>query len=196
MIVRVKVLFFKRTKKPDIRRTRVVVCSLDASFDELLAEDGNVYSRFYPNTIITRCHSISEFQAIVDRGCDIVHLLCDVSPLGVVTDASRNSLTGRSLIHSCCLANVKLLWLASNVNSEACVNGFKIERESINLVLTADRRGIKFSSFLEQLLSRLSAGKTLPLSWVEISPQTARAPEHHDLPVTIFVAGLGGAVFR
>jgi hypothetical protein len=162
----------------------------------MLAADSSVYSKYYPNTIVTSCHSIKKFLAVIATGCDIVHLLGEVSASGIIADKSGDSLSGRSLIHHCCAANVKLLWMASNVNSKACVIGFDIERQPINLVLTNDRRGTSFSSFLEQLLSRLSAGITMPHAWVQISPQTTNAPQQSTLPVSIFVAGLGGAVFR
>lgn len=62
--------------------------------------------------------SITRLLALIGKGYDIVHLLAVVSPVGIVTDSSGNTLSGTSLIQSCCDADVKLLWIASDNNAE------------------------------------------------------------------------------
>jgi hypothetical protein len=189
-------MFFNRPKSPIILKTRAVVCSLNARFDGLLAEDGLSYSSFFPSTIISACHNINELRMMIARGCDIVHVFGLVSDAGVITDDNGSSMAGTMLIQACCSGGVKLLCIASDTSREACIKGFSAGNKPLNLVLTLDRRGPLFGSFLAKLLAKLAAGKTLPIAWVEIAPQTVRAPEHNDLPATIFAAGLGGAVFR
>jgi hypothetical protein len=189
-------LFAKRPQKEEIRNTKVLVCSLHARFEELLKADSNTYSQFYPLTTATHFAGIKELLDAIAGGYDIVHLFADLSPIGVLTDVGGNELMGTALIQKCCDSAVKLLWLASDNTPDAYIKGFKAAGKPLNLVMTINRNGLRFCTFLGQLLSRMSGGETMPNAWVSISPQTPHDPRHSDLPVTIFSAGRGTVKLR
>lgn len=183
-------LFTKRPQKSEVHGTKVLVCSLQPKFDELLKADSNIYSKFYSSTTAKAFTSIPELQGAI-RGHDIVHLFVDVSPTGLMTDGSGNELIGTELIERCCDSDVKLLWVASDNKPDGYIKGFKVGKP-LNLVMTINRNGPNFATFLGQLLSRMSGGETMPTAWAALLPQTSRDPRHAHLPSTIFSAGRGG----
>ena len=193
--MRLKDLFTRNAQMPEIHNTRVLVCSVGAEFDELLNADANSYSRFYPSTTVKVCSSIKELVATIRQGYDIVHLFSDVLPSGIIIDANGDSLTGTSLIHTCCGSDVKLLWVANDNNPDGYLLGFNASGQKINLIMTVKRKGSRFSSFLDKLLSRMADGETMPMAWVAISPQSPRDPGQNNLPGTIFAAGCGNVKF-
>jgi hypothetical protein len=89
-----------------------------------------------------------------------------------------------------------LLWVASENKPEAYIRGFKAAGKRLNLVMTINRNGSKFLPFLEKLLSRMSAGETMPAAWVSVSPQGPNDPRQQDSPACIFSAGRGGVRLR
>jgi hypothetical protein len=125
-----------------------------------------------------------------------VHLFCDALPDGNITDSRGAKIAGTSLIQSCCNSDVKLLWVASENKREAYIRGFKAAGKRLNLVMTINRNGSKFLPFLEKLLSRMSAGETMPAAWVSVSPQGPNDPRQQDSPACIFSAGRGGVRLR
>jgi hypothetical protein len=189
-------LFSKHPQKPVIHGTKVLVCALDAKFDELVKNDSNIYSQYYPLTTSSVFATINELLGEIKRRYDVVHLFVDVSPAGVITDRAGTDLVGTSLIQKCCESDVKLLWIASDNKADGYIQGFKGSSKPINLVMTINRDAPKFSNFLGALLSRMSSGKTMPTAWAEISPQTSRDPRHTELPATIFSAGRGAVILR
>jgi hypothetical protein len=192
--LRFRDLFTKSPQKAEVHGTKVLVCSLHPKFDELLKADGNVYSQFYPSTTVTACITILELLGAI-RGYDGVHLFADVSAAGFVTDGSGNELIGADLIDRCCDADIKLLWLASDNKPDGYIAGFKVKKP-LNLVMTLNRNGSNFDTFLRQLLSRMSRGETMPTAWAALSPQAPRDSRHAHLPSTIFSAGRGGVKLR
>jgi hypothetical protein len=64
------------------------------------------------------------------------------------------------------------------------------------LVMTLNRREPNFKPFLEMLLSKMSAGSTMPVAWVFIAPQNSKHPQQQVLPECIFAAGRGSVVLR
>lgn len=194
--MRLKDLFTRKPQLPEIHNTRVLVCSAGTGFDELLNADASSYSRFYPSTTVKACSSIKELVAAIRQGYDIVHLFSNVSPGGIIMNAEGDPLSGASLIQTCCDSGVKLLWVASDNKIDAYIKCFKTSGKSINLVLTLNRRGPRFSSFLEKLLSKMADGETMPRAWVAIAPQGPPGPAHDDLPESIFNAVRGNIRFR
>jgi hypothetical protein len=133
---------------------------------------------------------------IIGRGYDIVHLFCDVSQEGNIVDVHGNKTAGTTLIQRCCDSNVKLLWLASENRPEGYIRGFKAQGKPLNLVLTIDRRGSRFPTFLQNLLRKMSEGETMPVAWVSLSPQNSNDPRNQNAPACIFAAGRGGVRLR
>ena len=187
-------LFTKSPQKSEVHGTKVLVCSLQPKFDELLKADSTIYSKFYSSTTAKVFTSFHELLGAI-RGHDIVHLFVDVSPTGFMTDVSGNELIGTELIDRCCDADIKLLWVASDNKPDGYIQGFKVVKP-LNLVMTINRNGPNFATFLSQLLSRMSGGETMPAAWAALAPQTPRDPQHAHLPSTIFSAGRGGGKFR
>ena len=121
-----------------------------------------------------------------------MHLFCDVSPDGTITDNQGAKIAGTTLIQSCCNSDVKLLWVASENKAEGYIKGFKAAGKRLNLVMTINRNRSKFPKFLEKLLSRMSTGETMPGAWVSISPQRPNDPHQQESPACIFAAGRRG----
>lgn len=185
---------FKVSQGPqqdEVQGTRVLVASLDSKFEDLLKADSRTYSQFYPNTRTTNLGTIKDLLATIDKGYDIVHLFGEVSPVGLISDITGETLTGTRLINCCCQTDVKLLWIASDNKADGYIKGFNAGSKHINLVMTINRNGLKFSNFLDKLLSMMSRGETMPAAWVAISPLGPRDPRHQELPATIFAAGRG-----
>ena len=187
-------LFAKSPQKSEIHGTKALVCGLHPKFDELIKGDSKVYSQFYPSTTVMLFTSTDELLGSI-RGYDIVHLFVDVSPAGTMADTKGNELVGTELIEKCCDSDVKLLWVASDNKPDGYIKGFKVSK-TLNLVMTINRKGSDFSSFLGQLLSRMSSGETMPTAWAALAPQTQRDPRHAHLPATIFSAGRGSVKLR
>lgn len=188
---------FRKHSKEEIVGTRVLVASLDPKFNELMKADSRSYSQFYaPPAEMAFTNAQDLLRAIV-QGYDIVHLFCDVSPNGNINDGRGNEVASTGLLERCFESNVKLLWLASENKPEGYIKGFRaVAGKPLNLVLTIDRKSARFSSFLENLLSKMSAGETMPVAWVAVSPQNSNDPRNQNAPACIFSAGRGGVRLR
>ena len=169
---------------------KVLVCSLDAKFAELLAADARIFEQFYPFTTVEVARSIPELLAMIQSGYDIVHLFGEVSEAGMMHDTVGHSISGTSLVEKCCDSNVRLLWIASNNAAQAYIQGFKSGGKPINLIMTLKRNGSFFQPFLHELLQRISRGEVLTAAWQSLSPKDPHSPRHQELPATIFAAGL------
>ena len=193
----IKELFRKPGRNEDeVVGSKVLVCSLDPKFAELLDADRNSYGRFYPTATAATFTSIKELSAAIGKGYDVIHLFCDASPEGIIAGGSGATITGTSLIQMCCDSGVKLLWIASENKPDAYIEGFKAGGKPLNLVMTIHRQGPKFSLFLEKLLSKMSLGETMPQAWVAISLQSPNDPSQKDSPVCIFAAGRAAVKLR
>jgi hypothetical protein len=188
-------LFGKRSQD-EVMATKVLVASSDPKFAELAKTDCGCYSQFYPTPAETNFENIQELLKSIGSGFDIVHLFCDVSPEGNIIDRHGSGTAATILIERCCDSDAKLLWVASSNRPEGYIKGFNSAGKRLNLVLTIERNGPCFPSFLESLLRKMSAGETMPVAWVSIAPQTPSDPRIQDLPVCIFVAGRARAKLR
>jgi hypothetical protein len=178
--------------KDKVVGAKVLVCALDTRFEDLLKEDSEVYRRYYPATTTEMLPTIQALLGRLEQWYDIVHVLCDVTEQGTITDANGNEITGTQLIQNCCDQNVKLLWAASDNSPDFYIKGFGARlRKRLNLVVTIHRKGVNFPASLQKLLSRMSHGDTMPVAWNDLWPQVPGS-HHPDAPESILFAGRGG----
>jgi hypothetical protein len=184
--------FFNWSRRDEVIGTRVLVCSSEDSMSAIGSEDARIWQRHYPATTSVTASSIDELCGILDQGYDVIHLLWKTDSEGTFLDSN---IRGTNLIEQCCDADVKLLWIACDNDPQAYIKGFSARGKRINLVMTIDRRGAVFSSFLDRLLAKTAYGDTLPVAWNQLCPQ-APDLEHSDAPACIFFAGRGGVLLR
>ena len=182
-------------RKDEVVRAKVLVCALGTKFDDLRKNDERIYKRFYPATTTATVNTLAELRQALAPRYDIVHLFCDVSAQGEISDQSGARLAGTELLQASVEAGVKLLWIASDNAGESYIAGFKAKGLKINLVMTMRRLGPYFSLFLDSLLTKTSAGETLPKAWIAVAPQRPNSVQP-DVPETIFSAGRGAVVLR
>ena len=184
------ILDFFWKDKDEIQGTRVLVCAIDNRFDELLREDSEIYGHYYRATTTEVLPSIQALLGRLEQKFDIVHLIADVTATGTIRDASGREITRTELIQHCCDHDVKLLWAAGDNPPERYIKGFGARGKRLNLVMTLQRKGPNFPSFLQKFLSRIARGDTMPVAWNDICPQIPRS-EHKGAPESIFFAGRG-----
>jgi hypothetical protein len=177
-------------RKDEIFGAKVLVCALDSRFDHLLKEDSQVYGQYYRSTTTAILPSVQVLLRSIEKKYDIVHLLCDVSEKGTITDANGGEIAGTELIQHCCDQDVKLLWNGSDNPPERYIKGFGARGKRLNLVMTLKRKGPNFPGFLQKLLSRMAYGDTMPIAWNALCPQIPGL-DHPDVPESIFFAGRG-----
>jgi hypothetical protein len=180
-----------RKNRDEVKGAKVLVCALDNRFDDLLKGDSEIYGRYYRATTTLVLPSIQMLLGRLEQKYDIVHLLCDVTEAGTVTDSNRGEITGTELIQRCCDQDVKLLWSANDNPPERYIKGFGARGKRLNLVMTLKRKGPDFPRFLQEMLSRIAYGETMPVAWNDICPQIPRS-DHPGAPESIFFAGRGG----
>jgi hypothetical protein len=112
--VKMGILDLFRKDKDAIHGAKVLVCALDNRFDDLLKGDSEVYGRYYRATTAAVLPGIQALVGRLEQRYDIVHLLCDVTANGTITDANGEEITGTELIQRCCDVDVKLLWSGSD----------------------------------------------------------------------------------
>lgn len=182
-------------RKDEVVGAKVLVCALGTTHEELRKNDERVYRRFYPATTSLAATTVSELRPLVTQSYDIVHLLCDLDAQGVLTDPGGGRLTGAELLQTSVDAGVKLLWLASDNFAEPYKAGFQAKGSKLNLILTERRLGPNFSLFLDNLLTRLSAGESFSKAWNVASKPEGRSVQP-DVPHTITSLGRGSIILR
>ncbi len=182
---------FRKTKD-EVHGARVLVCTVDSRFDDLLKTDSEVYRQYYRATTSAVLPNIQALLGRLEQKFDIVHLIADVTEAGKIRDASGQEITGTELIQRCCDQNVKLLWIGSDNSSERYIKGFGARGKRLNLVMTLKRKGPNFADSLQKLLSQMAYGETMPAAWNDLWPQIPGS-SHPDAPESIFFAGRGGA---
>ena len=182
-------------RKDEVVGAKVLVCALGAKFDDLLKGDLRVYKRFYLYMTATAVSSLAELREALGQRYDIVHLFCDVDAQGVIADSAGGRMKGTELMQASVAAGVKLLWIASDNLPEAYAAGFKTKAIKMNVVLTLRRLGPNFSLFMDNLLSKLSAGEPFAKAWnVAANPEGKSVQP--DVPHTIVSAGRGAVILR
>jgi hypothetical protein len=179
---------FSKRQRENSTGSKVLVCSLHARFREAMDADKQAYSRYYKSVDSALYSRIDELLGALGSGYEIVHLFTPLAAGGFLSDNGTATLLGSELIARCCEKGVKLLWIASENKVDDYVTGFNATGRQLNLIMTISRNGGNFTSFLEQLLSRISIGERLPNAWVALVPQ-AEGRWQRNLPGCIFFAG-------
>jgi len=182
-------LFRRRTE--DVFYTRVLVCSLGSAFESELISDFDTYKRHFESVKLQRLKDANELLNSLSDKYDIVHILTPVTSDGCLGESQTN---GTELIEKSASWGTKLLWLASTNDPQGYIKGFKPNGSKLNLVMTIDRGGDRFPSFLEKLLLEMQSGSSMPVAWNRIAPQIP-GQLHPDAPGTIFYCGRGQVRF-
>jgi len=182
-------------RKDEVTGTKVLLCSLGTKFADLLKSDERVYKRYYPAATSTTVATIGELKQALAQRFDIVHLFCDVDAQGGLGDSSGARIAGGEILQASVDAGVKVLWIASDNFPDPYNAGFKPKDLKLNEILTERRIGPNFSFFLDNLLTRTSAGEAFSKAW-----NTAAKPEgksvQPDVPHTITSLGRGGIILK
>jgi hypothetical protein len=190
---------FDAFRKDEVTGSKVLVCQLGpgsvTDFDEHLKSDLRVYKRFYPSAASARFTSVAELRGAVSHKYDVLHLFCDVGAGGVITDASGDRITGAELLATAIDCGVKLLWIGNDNPQPAYDAGFRTKGLKINVVLTLRRLGSNTSLFLDNLLTKMSAGETLSKAW-HLATHPEGKSVQPDVPHTISSLGRGGVILR
>lgn len=182
-------------RKDEVTGTKVLLCSLGTKFADLLKSDERVYKRFYPAAASTTAATIADLKQALAQRCDIVHLFCDVDAQGGLADSSGARMTGAEVLQAGVDAGVKVLWIASDNFPDPYNAGFKPKGMKLNVILTERRLGPNFSLFLDNLLTKLSAGESFAKAWnTTIKPEGKSVQP--DVPHTITSLGRGGVILK
>lgn len=191
---------FDSFRKEEVVNSKVLVCQLTGAdlrpkFDEQVKSDLRVYQRFYPSATSATFTTVAELRGAVGHQYDILHLFCDISESGVISDGFGDCISGTELLKAAVDAGVKLLWIGNDNPQPAYDAGFKTKAMKINVVLTLTRLGSNTSFFLDNLLTKMAAGETLAKAWsVAANPEGKSV--HPDVPRTISSLGRGNVVLR
>ena len=182
-------------RKDEVVGTKVLVCALGAQHEDLRKNDERIYKRFYPNTT-SSVSTTAELQgALKSVSYDIVHLLCDVDAQGTITDTAGSRLSGADVLQSCVDSGAKVLWIASDNFADPYNAGFKPKGMKLNVILTERRLGPNFNLFLDNLLTKTSAGESFSKAWSVVSKPEGKSVQP-DVPHTITSLGRGGVILR
>jgi hypothetical protein len=182
-------------RKDEVVGTKVLVCSLGPNFDELRKNDERIYKRFYPATTSVAAPTVAELKQAVGQRYDIVHVCCEVDAQGSIADGSGARMTGAELLEACVASEAKVLWIASDNFADPYNAGFKPKGLKLNVVLTERRLGPNFNLFLDNLLTKTSAGESFSKAWSVVSKPEGKSVQP-DVPHTITLLGRGGVVLR
>lgn len=186
---------FDAFRKDEVVGAKVLVCALDTKHEELGKNDERIYRRIYPATTSFVASTVAELKQSVAQGCDILHLLCDVTTEGALPDSSGGKLSGDDLLKTCVDSGVKLLWLASDNFAEQYNAGFHPKGMKLNVILTERRLGPNFSLFLDGLLSKLVTGESFSKAWNVASKPEGKSVQP-DVPHTITSLGRASVILR
>jgi len=191
---------FDAFRKEEVTGSKVLVFQLAGAdlrpkFDEQVKSDLRVYQRFYPSASSAMFTTVAELRGAVGHHYDILHLFCDVSPAGVISDSSGDRISGTELLKTAVESGVKLLWIGNDNPQQAYDTGFKTKGLKINAVLTLTRLGSNTSFFLDNLLTKMAAGETLSKAW-SIAANPEGKSVQPDVPRTISWLGRGSVILR
>lgn len=132
--------------------------------------------------------SIRESRNIPPR-CDVLFVYADLEADGRVRNIE---LSLREIVRD---SGATIVVFASANTPESYLGASGQARfGKANLVMTLDRRGQVFSSFLRRLFEKMAQGVSMPVAWNELAPQVP-GQNQADCPATIFACERGQVAF-
>jgi hypothetical protein len=173
-----------------IKPTRILICDYEGDQLKLEADsDAGIYKKYYSNVTVKLVKDSNGLLELIKWGeFDAVHILANINSQGNV-----GGLSAQEIHNACNNSGVKIVFWAASTPSEIYIK--HVKPGAFNLVMTLDRRGAFFGSFLDRLLLQMSEGKSMLMAWVKLVPQNPNAPEHTTAPSCIFHAGCGNMIF-
>ena len=114
----------------------------------------------------------------VPPSCDVLLLYCEINSSGELQNSPKPA---NEIIRD---AGASIVIIATNNPAEHYSAMPKGSFGSVNLVMTIDRRGQRFASFLARLFAQMNRGDSIGHAWIKIAPQIP-GTVHEDLPTTI-----------
>ena len=179
--------------KGTIKNPKVLIASVGSVGSSLIAEDREIYESYFSEIETYHADNLSAFyQFLQGRTFDVLHLFASVDSNHTIENES-----GLRFFEHLSRTNVKLFVLANNNEADNLLPFFSQSKSAgvapMNLVMTLDRKGKRFSSFFKSVLGHMIEGKTMPQAWVKVAPQNPNI--QHETPETIFSAGYGALKF-
>jgi hypothetical protein len=182
---------FKNKEISKVQPTRILVCTIadSSQFEQEALSDASIYKRYYPNVVFKSVQNANGFiDLIKSKEFDAVHIFGEVSQQGMA-----GGMVVKEIQDSCVKNGIKIIFWASgrslNINMKHFKSGL------FHLIVTLDRKGAIFATFLDGILSQLSGGKSLPLAWVNIAPPNPKSSANNLQPACVFSAGAGQMKF-
>ena len=170
--------------------TKVLLCSVGVSpeFKELSKSDAEIYRKYYSEVDLVECAQAADLMSrVTQSNYKICHLF-----LKIGSDGNVDTTPIKTVLEKCKNSGAKAIIIANDHAPEIYIK--QVNVEGVNLVMTMERKGNFFTSLLDGLLQRMSKGKTMPLAWVDMAPQS-EGPHQEDKPGCIFAAGAGSEIF-
>jgi hypothetical protein len=158
---------------------------LGAKADKLLKQDQAELGPLFPGGVQVSTRQVPK--------CNVLFLYCDIDA------SSRLAGSSYSLRESIKAAGAHVAVVASEISEDILIGrGFAQAMGGrsdwpANIVITLNRNGDSFDRFFNNLFSRMRAGVSMPMAWVELAPQGPVQPK--DIPGTIALMEAGHIVF-
>ena len=149
--------------------------------EEMLRDDRDAIRRVF--------FSVNESSLAAPR-CDVLLIYAGVNSDGSLEGTASSF--GQIVFDS----GAKVVVVASENDPTHYTAALKQARQGrANIVMTIDRRGRIFASFLNRLFETMAKGISMPVAWVRLAPQRP-GNDHPDCPSTIFLCEAGGVTFK
>jgi hypothetical protein len=121
--------------------------------------------------------------------CDVLFLYANLTPEGAIVGSSVGL---REIIRE---SGSRVVVVASPNPSRSYINAGRQQAYGrANLVMTLNRHGESFGRLFSGLFSKMKTGISMPVAWVELSPQ-APGEDQPRSPETIFACEIGPLAF-
>jgi len=157
-------------------------------FLNLIGEAASDFVREDRDALRGSFYSVAESSGDVPT-CDVLLIYARINSDGSLV-ATKSEL--REIVAD---SGARIVIVATDNPADAYTTALRSKGSKANLVLTLERRGWKFASFLKRLFEKMETGLSMPVAWVRLAPQKSGDP-HDDCPSTIFSCELGPVVFK